>query len=571
MAKEVELIKEKIELVDFLRSYLKLSPAGKNFKALCPFHQEKTPSFVISPERQIWYCFGACGEGGDIVKFVMKYENLDFREALRFLAERAGLPIQTISPSEQKEFGILYDIHEKAKDFFKQELLKNKEALEYLKSRKLGLETIEEFELGYAAGGEALTLHLLKTGYDVNDIARAGLVHKNTKGLYRDRFQERIVFPIFNHLGKTVAFSGRLAPFAKSTIVDLPKYLNSPETPIFNKSKILYGFNKAKTFIAESRTVFLVEGQMDFLMSWQSGVKNAVAVSGTGLTPHHLERIRRTADTVVLSFDNDEAGLKALERSLDIFNNFDFHVKVLNLGEYKDPAEACEKDPSYLKQALEWAKPAFSHLFSVYFGGAPQTSWSIPDKKRIIRYLLLKIKNLRSAIEQNIWLKELARHSNISEPALLTEMVNLPSAKSVSEPAEEIVIARERINILAERLLALALAKKETFLPMLQSVLNLLPVPYQAVVNNPADEKWGVFEMRGAFEFSDIEDGLAEKEFQALLNHLKIESLKKESFELKREMQLAEEKGEEDKLIDLMAKFNERVGEISDLKRLTTL
>ena len=178
---------------------------------------------------------------------------------------------------------------------------------------------------------------------------------------------------------------------------------------------------------------------------------------------------------------------------------------------------------------------------------------------------------MRSAIEQNIWLKELARHSNISEPALLTEMVNLPSAKSVSEPAEEIVIARERINILAERLLALALAKKETFLPMLQSVLNLLPVPYQAVVNNPADEKWGVFEMRGAFEFSDIEDGLAEKEFQALLNHLKIESLKKESFELKREMQLAEEKGEEDKLIDLMAKFNERVGEISDLKRLTTL
>lgn len=200
MARETDLIKEKLDLVDFLRSYLKLTPAGKNFKALCPFHGEKTPSFVVSPERKIWHCFGACGEGGDIIKFAMKYENLEFPEALRFLAEKAGLKISTLNPALEKQFGILYKIHESAKDFYAGELSRNKEALEYLKGRGLRSGTIEEFKLGFASGGEALTLRLIKEGFDVLDIAKAGLAHKNTEGLYRDRFRGRIIFPIANSL-----------------------------------------------------------------------------------------------------------------------------------------------------------------------------------------------------------------------------------------------------------------------------------------------------------------------------------------------------------------------------------
>ena len=182
MAREVDLIKEKLGLVEFLRSYLTLSPAGKNFKALCPFHQEKTPSFIVSPERKIWHCFG-CSLGGDLITFVMKYENLEFPEALRFLAEKAGITLKSINPQEQKQFGILYDLHDAAKDFFKTELSKNRPALEYLKKRGITQDTIEEFDLGFAPGGESRTLYLINKRYDIADMVRAGLAQKNVKGL----------------------------------------------------------------------------------------------------------------------------------------------------------------------------------------------------------------------------------------------------------------------------------------------------------------------------------------------------------------------------------------------------
>ncbi|MEK7077438.1 MAG: DNA primase, partial [Patescibacteria group bacterium] len=290
MAKDIDLIKERIDLVDLLRSYITLHPAGKNFKALCPFHQEKTPSFIASPERKRWHCFG-CGEDGDIVTFVMKYENLEFPEALRVLAEKAGIELQSVNPALQKEYGLLYGLHDDATAFYKEALLKNENARAYLESRGLTEETIADFNLGFAPGGDSLTLHLIKKGYDVLDIARAGLAYKTARGLYRDRFNQRIMFPIANHLGKVVAFTGRIMPEAEASAdpnsIDAAKYVNSPETPIFNKSKIFYGLNASKGAIAKSRTATLVEGQMDFLMMWQTGVKNAVAVSGTGLTPHH--------------------------------------------------------------------------------------------------------------------------------------------------------------------------------------------------------------------------------------------------------------------------------------------
>lgn len=570
MTKEVDLIKEKLNLVEFLRSYLVLTPAGRNFKALCPFHSEKTPSFIVSPDRQIWHCFGACGEGGDIVKFAMKYENLEFGETLRFLAEKAGIPLQTLGFKEQKEFGVLYDLHEAAKDFYKQTLLKNNQARAYLSSRKLNDETLEEFEIGFAPAGENLTLHLVKLGFDINDVARAGLTHKNLRGLYRDRFQNRIIFPILNHLGKTIAFTGRILPSSdpnQVSEIDQAKYLNSPETPIFNKSKILYGLHKSKNPIAESRTVFLVEGQMDFLSTWQAGVKNSVAVSGTGLTPHHLERLRRLADAVIISFDNDEAGLKALERSLDVFNTFDFHVKAISLGDYKDPAEACEKDPNYLKQAIEWAKPAFTHIFHTYFISRRDLNQGIAVKKRLVRHLLEKIKNIKSAVEQNIWLKELAEYSGISEMALMTELENLPARRETpSETNESNQSATgERVALIAERIMALAFGRKDKFLPLLEEKQAWLPGPYQAVLSNVQDERRNILEMRASYEFANSDEDLLDKEFGSLLSHLEIEFLKNECVGLKEEMRRAEEDNQEEKLMTIMTKFNETAHRIDEL------
>src|SRR3989344_5357251 len=334
----VEQIKEKLDIVEFIRGYISVQPAGKNFKALCPFHKEKTPSFIISPDRQTWHCFGSCSEGGDIFKFLMKYENLEFYEALKILAEKAGIELRKIAPAEQKQFNILYEINEEAKEFFKKNLNLEgaAEAKKYLLDRGLKKETIEEFELGFASDEwETLSLYLIKKGYSAFDIERAGLAYKNERGGLIDRFRGRIIFPIHNHFGKVIGFSGRILPRLETP--EIGKYINSPETLIFNKSKILYGFYKSKNFIREIKTAVLVEGQMDFLACWQDGVKNIVAVSGTALTIDHLKVLKRQTDQLIFCFDNDEAGLKAAERSIDLANSQDFNVKILTLKEHKDP------------------------------------------------------------------------------------------------------------------------------------------------------------------------------------------------------------------------------------------
>ena len=241
MTNVIQEIKEKTDIADFIGSYIKLIPAGRNLKAACPFHEEKTPSFIVSPERQIWHCFG-CNSGGDAIKFLMQYENLEFHEAIRILAEKAGVQLTSFNFREQKEIMVLYDLNEKAKNFFRKQLENNKIALEYLRKRGLKSETIDKFELGFSPGGDSLTVYLVNLGYDMKDIQKAGLIVKTERGTYRDKFYERIIFPIPNPQGKIAGFTGRLLP-EKEAATEAPKYLNSPETPIFNKSKTSFSFN----------------------------------------------------------------------------------------------------------------------------------------------------------------------------------------------------------------------------------------------------------------------------------------------------------------------------------------
>lgn len=539
MPKETDLIKSKLDIVEFLRSYLSLNPAGKNFKALCPFHQEKTPSFIVSPEKQIWHCFG-CSEGGDIIKFVMKYENLEFPEALRLLAERAGIPIQTLSPTQQREFGILYDIHNVSTLFFQNELKKNAAAREYLKKRALQEKTIEEFAIGFAPGGETLTLHLLNAGFDINDISRAGLTNKNVRGLYRDRFENRVIFPLHNAVEKVVAFTGRLLEESSN----MPKYLNSPETPIFNKSKILYGFHKSKHQIIKSKSAFLVEGQMDFLMAWQSGIQNTIAVSGTGLTRGHLEKARRIADIIIISFDNDEAGLKAVERALDVLGGFDFHVKAIQLGGFKDPAEACEKNPDFIKEKIAKAEPAFTYLLNHYFGPSHDET-DILYKKRSVRHLLSKIKNMKSHIEQSMWIKSLHKYSGVGEAALLEELAEISYKRG--ETSDETVRETKtfsHIDRISERILTLAFANDD-FLSIMRENNELLPPSYRETLEDTASDKSVFFKMQSSYEFSDAPIETLRKEFNDLLMRLKMEYFKKKQELLKEEIRKAEKRGDE--------------------------
>ncbi|MDI6821140.1 MAG: DNA primase [Patescibacteria group bacterium] len=565
MVKDVDLLKEKIELVEFLRSYLTLSPAGKNFKAICPFHQEKTPSFIASPERQIWHCFG-CGAGGDVIGFAMRYENLEFPEALKFLAERAGITIQSMNPQEQREFGVLFDIHETAKEFYKQEFLKNKTAQDYLSSRGLTKDTIEEFELGFAPGGDTLTVYLIHKGYDVQDIARAGLTNKNTSGLYWDRFQSRLIFPICNQVGRTVAFTGRLLESLVHEPRDMPKYLNSPETSIFNKSKILYGFHRSKNEIAKEKSVLLVEGQMDFLMSWQSGVKNVAAISGTGLTSYHLERMRRLADTVILSFDNDEAGLKALERSLEAISAFDFHVKAMNLGKYKDPAEAAEANPEYLKQIVHDAKPAFTFIFNHYFAEDKTKNSDRVQEKRLSRYLLQLIKKVKSAVEQSSLIRELAKFSGISETVLLSEASEMSDEKtSGAEPREEKnQVFNERIILIADRLLAIAFSKDE-FFEKTKEFKDFLPAVFKNAIEDSKSKEAEKFQMLSSM-IQGEDQKIINEEFGELLSELQIEFLKKERLSIQDIRKKAEAGGNEEEASKLMEKIQSLSERIDNLK-----
>lgn len=584
MTSPIQEIKERLDIVEFIRSYIPLKPAGKNFKALCPFHKEKTPSFMVSPERQTWHCFGSCSEGGDIFKFLMKYENLEFYEALKVLAEKAGVELKKISPAEQKQFGILYDINNSAKDFFVRQLAErtDNEILNYLSERGLRKETIEEFELGLApASFDDLTRYLINFGYDVKDIERAGLNFKNERGNYTDRFRQRIMFPIHNYFGKTVGFSGRILPHLES--LEVGKYINSPETPIFNKSRLLYGFHKSKEAIRQSKTAVLVEGQMDFLMAYQDGVKNTIASSGTGLTFAHLKTLRRLAEQLILYFDNDEAGIKAAERAIDLANNADFNVKLLIIKDYKDPAEAVQKKPGLLVNFINEAKPAmefyFEHHLKEISSPAPNfpgqiSNLDLANFKNAVRVVLNKIKNLASPVERNHWLKQLSLRTKIEEKFLLEEMEQIKSEKLAMGNEQKTANNQNlrasppnRKELIAQRLISLAITD-ELFRSRLKDYSKYLPANYLLILENINNQEklkderlndlLNLIHLRSSFESSVFEDEeKINQEFKELLQQLKLEALKEKRQKLIYLIKEAEQNGNQEQLGTALKEFDQ--------------
>ncbi|MBI3638655.1 DNA primase [Candidatus Wolfebacteria bacterium] len=575
MESPIAEIKNKLDIVEFIRSYVPLLPAGKNFKAPCPFHKEKTPSFMVSPDRQTWHCFGACSEGGDIFKFLMKYENLEFYEALKVLAEKAGIELKRLSPQDQRQFGVLYDANSLAKDFFRKQLLRRPEVLEYLTSRGLKKETMEEFEVGFAPDSfDALSLDLVNLGFDVRDIERSGLIFKNDRGRYTDRFRNRIMFPIHNSFGKIVGFSGRILPAYDTG--DVGKYINSPETPIFNKSRIFYGLHKTKNNIREKGEAVLVEGQMDFLMLYQDGIKNAIATSGTALTQDHLNAIKRLTDQLVLFFDNDEAGFKAAERSIDLASANDFNVKLLILSEFKDPAEAVQKKPGYIAEALQKTIHAIEFYFTRHLG---ETEGDIKNFKKGLRTVLLKIKNLASPVERSHWIKKLSERANISERALMEEMEQLRNEKLVirneADKRELSVSANQRGNqresaisrrhLIAERLLSLLMVK-ENLKEKIENYKEYLPDEYAIILKGIIgkekikDENFlnmlSAISLRSSFEAEELGEEKIIEEFDGLLKQIQLECLREKQQELLRLIKEAEKNGSHPEAVSALQEFD---------------
>ena len=452
MPGQIDDIKARLDIVELVQSYIRLNKAGSNYKALCPFHSEKTPSFNVSPTRQIWHCFG-CGLGGDHFKFVMQIEGLEFRDALELLAKRAGVELRREDPKLRSERTRLYAIVEEAVKIFESVLRSSKTPerisapLAYLKKRGLEDETVKIFRLGYAPDSwDFLTSALRQKGYTPDEIGKAGLAVKSEQGSHYDRFRNRIVFPINDASGRVVGFSGRIfeAPTREAVGAPTPdggrgvgaKYINTPQTLIYDKSRVLYGFDKAKEEIRRQNAVVLVEGQMDVVMSHQVGVKSAVAVSGTALTPDQLKILKRLAGTIISSFDRDQAGEMATKRSLDLAAALGFERKVAILPSgIKDPAEAAANNPAVWQEAVREAKPIVQYFLETAF--VRHDRHTAAGKRAIAAEVLPEIKILLSEVEKDHWIEELSKAIGVNAEALWREIKKTkPAAADVFLPEE---------------------------------------------------------------------------------------------------------------------------------------
>ncbi len=362
MSSDVERIKELLDVAEVVGDYIELKPSGSYYKANCPFHKEKTPSFIVTPERGTYHCFG-CGASGDIFSFVQEYEGLDFKGALKLLAEKAGVEI-----SYKKSDGVFekakerfFSVNEEATNFFEENLSKSKTALKYLRRRGVSLKTQKEWRIGYAVDEwRALYEYLLKKNISEKDLKETGLIKLNEDKKY-DTFRDRLMFPIQDVSGNIIAFSGRaLNPTDKA-----PKYLNSPDTEIFNKSETLYGLDKASRSIRRTKYAVLVEGQFDLIMSQQIGITNTVALSGTSVTKKHLQILSRYAKNILLAFDSDEAGIRSAYKTAVMGFEEGMDVKIAKLPKGKDPADCIQENKLEWKKILTEAPHAIEH--TLYF------------------------------------------------------------------------------------------------------------------------------------------------------------------------------------------------------------
>jgi len=455
MSTPVEKIKQRLSVEEVASSYIKLEPAGKNFKAKCPFHNEKTPSFYISPDRGTFYCFG-CGAKGDIFSFVEQFEGLDFMGALKLLAERAGVPLVFEKSETKSEKERLYTILEEASLFFEHGLSIHVGAQEYIKKRGITPETARNFRIGFVPNDwRLLYTHLRNKKYTDGEIEKAGLAKRAedpAKGFY-DRFRGRVMFPIMDSSGRVIAFSGRiLEDDGKSA-----KYLNSPDTVLFNKSTVLYGIDKAKQDIRTKNYTILVEGQMDLVLSHQAGIRNTVAVSGTALADtltskenviNNLGIVRRLSPNIILAFDSDPAGRKAAMRSAGIALSLGMDVKIADLPEGKDPADLVLGSIEVWKNVLRQAKPVVEFQID---GVMREVATKKLDTRKIPGLLREKvlpfILAIGGAMEKSHYIKMVHERTGIGEDAVREDLAKMAAGLSTGQKMERGGIVSPNVQV----------------------------------------------------------------------------------------------------------------------------
>lgn len=420
----VEKVRESLDIVDVVSEYVPLKKQGRNYFGLCPFHGESTPSFSVSPEKQIFHCFG-CGAGGNSISFIMQLENINFQEAVQHLAQKANIALpsdvtDTVKNPHSSEQAIMLEAHELVKKYYHHLLLntsEGKEAVEYLEKRGISKDQIKHFELGIALDSwDSVTKVLEKRGYSMPQMEKAGLVVRNERdGNYYDRFRNRIIFPIHNHQGKIVAFSGRIMGEGS------PKYLNSPETSIFHKGKLLYHFYHAKNVIRKQNRAVLMEGFADVISAFKAGVQDAIATMGTSLTEDQAKILKTSVDQIIICYDSDQAGINATEKAARILQKEGFTIKVAQMPDGLDPDEYIQRfgEEKFNTSIIEASVSLMTFKMQYHRKGKNLQDETV--KFQYIREMLQEIAKLNQLIEQDYYLNQLSKEFSISVEVLKKE------------------------------------------------------------------------------------------------------------------------------------------------------
>lgn len=474
MPTPVEDIKARIDIVDFINESLPLKQAGSNWKGKCPFHNEKTPSFMVSRERGSWHCFG-CGKGGDIFSFIQEQEGLDFPEALQLLAKRAGVQLREYNKQEQTQKTKALDVLRWVSRYYQEVFRKATDAepaRKYMAGRGVNETSLEDFGVGYAPAGWDVTFQALKKkGFTDDDIFQAGLTIRKDRGAgYYDRFRNRIMFPIQDVHGTVVGFSGRVLDALVDPKGPVPaKYINSPQTIVYDKGRVLYALDKAKQTIKKADAAVIVEGQMDCLMSHQAGVNNVVASSGTALTADQVGLLKRFSTNLVLAFDQDAAGEQAALRGVDQALMAKMNVRIVRLNQGKDPDELIRHDLPAWQKAIESAQPLMEYYLQEATSGRDLTK--VDDKKAAVKFLLPIIGKLGDAVEQSHYLQQLADMVRVDVAALRQSLAGQtkPARRAITTTTPENKISEpeepqaDRFRAVSERLMALLLREPKLY------------------------------------------------------------------------------------------------------------
>lgn len=573
-----EEIKSRISIEDLAGEYLELKRTGRNFKALSPWTNERTPSFIVSPDKQIWHDFSS-GKGGDIFGFIMEVEGMNFREALEFLARKAGVEIETFNSKRSKEIAEkkerLRKILQISSNFYQHMLIRDKKALNYVfKKRKLSKEIVQDFKVGYAPNGQKiLTNFLLKKGFSLNDIRDAGLLNR----FGGDIFRNRMVITLKDASGEPVGFTGRIIDDEPNA----PKYLNTPQTLLYDKSSNIFGLSQAKNEIRKTGFAVVVEGNMDVISSHQVDVRNVVATAGTAMTVNHLKALSRFSNDIRLCFDSDQAGINATERAISLGQQAGVELSIITLdqsaGQAKDPDELIQKDIELWRKSIANPQPAMEWVFDQY---QKRLDISTAKGKKDFSTIALKlVENLNDPVEKDFYINEISKRIGVSKATLLNK---IGEEKKPEKTKKRVKIEKTDKKFVDDFLYEddlLALAIKEPRLAKMLSdlkenslhgeqrnkILEILKSEDMELLKS-FDEYVKILLLKADERLGNIKES-ATDEMKRLIQKVKTENLRTQKENLQAELENAEIQGDENLKTKILSKIIELNKELNGGKR----